>query len=76
MTATTEKLMNELVTLPASERAEVAHYLLHSLDGETDSDAEAAWDAELARRADLIRSGRATGEPAEQVLAELRERFA
>ncbi len=76
MTATTEKLILELGALPANERAEVAHFLLHSLDGETDSDAEAAWDAELARRADLIRSGHATGEPAEQVLAELRRRFA
>ena len=36
---------------------------------------EDAWDAELARRAEEIRSGQAQGEPAEQVLAELRKKY-
>ena len=76
MTATAERLMTELGTLPARERAELAHQLLVSLDPGADPDVEAAWDAELERRGELIRSGRATGEPAEQVLAELRQRFA
>lgn len=76
MTATAERYMTELGTLPARERAELAHQLLVSLDPGTDADVEAAWDAELARRGELIRSGRATGEPVETVLAELRQRFA
>lgn len=37
-------------------------------------DIEAAWDVELARRAEMIRVGKARGEPAEQVFAELRNR--
>lgn len=76
MTATAEKLVSELAGLSVRDRAEAAHYLLHTLDTDSDTEVEAAWDAELARRGELIRSGRATGEPAEQALAELRQRFA
>ena len=38
-------------------------------------DDEAAWDVELARRADEIKSGKAEGEPAAIVFAELREKY-
>ena len=37
--------------------------------------ADAAWDAELARRAEEIKSGKAIGIPAAQVFAELREKY-
>ncbi len=72
MSATAEKIRGELVALSPEERAELAHFLIRSLDGAADSDAEQAWDAELSRRADEIRSGTATGQPAEEVFAELR----
>jgi len=75
MSATVEKLKSELAGLTVQERAHVADFLLHSLEGQRDADAEVAWDAELERRAEMIRSGKATGEPAEKVFAELRERF-
>ena len=48
--------------------AELAHYLLQTLDGGADEDAEAAWDAELARRAEEIVNGTAVGEPAKEVM--------
>src|SRR2546422_956727 len=57
MSDTAEKLKAALAQLPASERAALAHYLIHSLDDHADPDAEAAWDAELARRMAEIRSG-------------------
>jgi putative addiction module component (TIGR02574 family) len=38
-------------------------------------DSEGAWDAELERRMDEIRSGKATGVPADRVFAELREEY-
>jgi putative addiction module component (TIGR02574 family) len=75
VTPTTERLKVELSHLPAPERAELAHFLIHSLDEETDADAENAWDAELARRMAEIRGGKAIGEPAERVFAELREKY-
>jgi putative addiction module component (TIGR02574 family) len=37
--------------LPLSERAELAADLLASLDGEPEADVEAAWAAEVERRA-------------------------
>jgi putative addiction module component (TIGR02574 family) len=40
-----------------------------------DADDAAGWEAELARRAEEIRSGQAQGVPAEQVLAELRKKY-
>jgi putative addiction module component (TIGR02574 family) len=75
MSATAEKLRAELATLSGTDRAELAHFLILSLDEGSDADAEAAWDAELARRAEEIKSGRATGEPAEKVFSELRAKY-
>jgi putative addiction module component (TIGR02574 family) len=62
------------LSLPSGERAELAHLLIDSLDDEPEGDVEAAWDAELARRAEEIRSGRVVGKPADQVFSELRGR--
>lgn len=71
-----EKLKAELAGLTEPERAELAQFLLDSLDdAPVDSDEEAAWDAELARRADEIQRGTAVGKPADQVFAELREKY-
>jgi hypothetical protein len=44
------------------------------LDEGADPDAEAAWDAELARRIDEIDRGAAQGELTETVFARLREK--
>jgi putative addiction module component (TIGR02574 family) len=63
-----------LVTLAPSERAELAYFLLSSLEPE-DEGTESAWDAEAARRVAEIRAGQATGRPVEELLAELRERY-
>ena len=75
MTEIAEKLKSQLSQLSIQERAELAHFLIHSLDEGVDADAEAAWDAELARRMEDIRSGKAVGEPADKVFAELREKY-
>jgi len=74
MTETAERLKPELAQLSAQDRAALAHYLIHSLDEDEEPGAEAAWDAELARRAEEIKSGKAVGEPADKVFRELREK--
>lgn len=74
MTEAAERLKTELAQLPTADRAELAHFLLHSLDEETDSDADAAWEAELQRRWSEVQSGQAIGEPADKVFAELRKK--
>ena len=61
--------------LPPSERAELAHFLLASLQPEEESWTE-AWEKELAVRLEEIRSGKVVGIPAEEVMAQLRERCA
>ncbi len=75
MMASVEKLKNELAGLTVRERAEMAGFLLGTLDGVPDPDVEAAWDTELERRAAMIREGSARSESAASVFAELRERF-
>ncbi len=75
MTEAAEKLKAELAALPVEDRAELAHFLLESIDEETDPEAEAAWDAELARRAEEIKSGKAVGVPGEEALRRLREKY-
>lgn len=54
-----EKIRAEALNLSESERAELAHNLVTSLDGPADSDVEKAWDAEILRRLAEIDSGTA-----------------
>jgi len=70
-----EQLKAQLRILPAQERAELAQYLIHSLDEDEGEDADAAWQAELERRVADIKSGKAIGKPGDQVFAELREKY-
>lgn len=76
MSETAERWKSQLATLPESDRAELPHYLLRSLDAEAESDVEAAWELELRHRLTKIEKGDAGGEPAEQIFVELRRRYA
>lgn len=75
MSVTAEKLRTELANLTATDRAELARFLIQSLDEGADEDAEKAWDIELDRRAEEITSGGAAGEPADKVFSELRKKY-
>ena len=74
MSSVLERWKTQLVALSPTERAELAHFLLSSLEPEDDG-AEAAWDAEASRRAKEIYSGQAPGRPVDDLLAELREHY-
>jgi putative addiction module component (TIGR02574 family) len=74
MTSAVEKLKSQANSLSAPERADLAYYLLSSLEPEEEG-VEEAWRTEIARRVAEIRAGTAKGRPAEEVLAELRERY-
>jgi putative addiction module component (TIGR02574 family) len=69
MSKTTQRVLDEALQLDLSDRAELAAELLASLDGEPDEEVEAAWAAEIQRRADRARSGEDAGRP----WAEVRE---
>ena len=74
MTAILDKVTDEAMTLPQRERAKLAHALIISMD-ETQEDVPAAWDQEIKRRVDEIRSGKVKGIPAEDVFAKLRKKY-
>jgi putative addiction module component (TIGR02574 family) len=51
------RVLSEALKLPLEERAQLIAQLLASLDGEPDSDVEAAWAAELESRARKVLAG-------------------
>lgn len=76
MTTAFKEIRNQAIKLlPPEERAELARELISSLDEKHDSSIEDAWDREIKRRVDEIKNGKATGRPAENVLAEIRARY-
>lgn len=75
MAAPLDALKSTLAALPEQDRAELADFLLETLDGDDPGWAE-AWTVELSRRDEAIRSGETVGIPAEQVMDELRRKFA
>lgn len=67
-----EKLLEDALKLGLPERAELVAELLASLDGAPDEDAEAAWAAEIERRAARARSGDDPGRPWPEVRDRIR----
>lgn len=74
MTEAVEQLKSQASILSLSERADLAYFLLSSLEPQ-EKGIEEAWRREIARRTAEIHDGSAVGRPAEEVLAELRERY-
>jgi putative addiction module component (TIGR02574 family) len=70
---TKDQIHAEALRLPRRDRARLAEALLSSLD--EDADIEAAWAAEIERRMEDVRQGRVQLIDADEVLAELRQRF-
>jgi len=60
-------LLKKALTLPVRERADLASSLIDSLDSTRDEDVEAAWQEEIARRIETLRSGEARPIPWEDV---------
>ncbi|MDG2989761.1 addiction module protein [Candidatus Synechococcus calcipolaris G9] len=75
MTETAERLKFELSQLSVKDRAELAYFLIHSLDEEVDYDVESTWDVELMRRMQEINEDAASGKPSNQVFTDLREKY-
>ncbi len=57
MTQEAAELLKKALSLPVSERADLAGSLIESLDETQDESVEAAWDEEVARRMADIDSG-------------------
>ena len=70
MPSRAQQLLRDALALPLDERADVAAELLASLDeakAEYPADVEAAWAAEIERRARRVMAGESTGIPWEDV---------
>jgi putative addiction module component (TIGR02574 family) len=74
LSSAVEQWKDQLGALPDHERAELAHFLLISLEPQ-DEEADSLWEAEVSKRVAEIRSGKAKGRPVEDVMKELREEF-
>jgi len=51
-------LLKKALNLPVAERAELAGFLIESLDETEDESVQAAWDAEIVRRMEDLNSGK------------------
>ena len=70
-----QEVVNKALDLSSKERAELAHELIVSLDDVADKEVETTWDAEIERRVKEIKSGKAKGRSAEDILAEIRAKY-
>ena len=76
MTPQVSELLERALALSSEERGMLIDRLVESLDDEpAEEGVEAAWDAEIKRRVEDVRSGRVKTIPGEQVLRELAEEF-
>jgi putative addiction module component (TIGR02574 family) len=67
-------LLNAALSLPESDRADIAASLLRSLDPPDDPEADAAWATEIERRINSIDNGEAKLVPWDDVMASMRKR--
>jgi putative addiction module component (TIGR02574 family) len=70
---TTDQIEQELLKLPATERARLAERRIASLD--EDAEVEAAWIAEIRRGDEELQSGVVEAIPVEDALKTIRTRF-
>lgn len=69
-------VLPNILSLPVEERAKLALELLRSLDGEPESDAAEAWDAEIERRGAEVDAGTADTMTLDEYREHVRQRRA
>lgn len=71
---TTSEILSAALTLPATDRAEVAHKLLLSLEpSESEADVDQAWADEVRARLRAIREGRSVPRDWNDALEDVRQ---
>jgi len=63
MNTTTKQLYADALRLPDSERAELAGWLIESLDPEVDDELDEAWNTEIQHRIEELDRGEVTAVP-------------
>ena len=75
MTTTTESIEQAALALRPAARAHLAHTLVRSLSGLSESELSELWLAEAQRRDAEMESGEVAGIPGDEVFRRLRERY-
>ena len=75
MTSNATQLLEDALRLPERERADLAVALIDSLDPAVDSECEAGWDTEIARRVQELENGTVTPVSWWEVRQKLRSRL-
>jgi putative addiction module component (TIGR02574 family) len=77
MPKTLSEVTRDAAELPASERLKLARILLDLSETETESphEVQAAWDDEIERRLQELRSGNAKGIPLDEVKKKIEATF-
>jgi Putative addiction module component len=70
------QLRSKALELTESERAELAHDLVASLDGTPDAGAVDEWDAEIVRRLQRVQDGSAQSVDRAELQRRMRHQFA
>lgn len=65
------ELLSAAIRLPASERGQLVHELLRSLEETEDAGVDEAWATELEARAERVIQGEARGRPLDEVVGTL-----
>lgn len=66
-----ETIRKNVLTLPAGERAMLAHELIVSLDDPSGNELSPHQEAETRRRVQMVRKSKVSGRPAEQVFIDI-----
>jgi putative addiction module component (TIGR02574 family) len=75
MSTTVQAVRAEAMSLSLSERANLAHELILSLDEPAAFDLGAERETEIARRVQMVREGTAKGRPAADVFSDIRAKL-
>ena len=76
MPMTLEQVTHEALGLSEDARARLTRTLLESMDAApSESGVDEAWDAEVARRLEKIKTGATTGRPASDVFRDIRAKY-
>ena len=75
MTELSEKLLQEVLSLPSHLRTELIDKLIESLNIPIQKDIDELWAEEVEKRISDINSGKVKSIPGEEVFEEIRNRF-
>ncbi len=70
-----EKIVEQALSLPGSQRLSVARRILESVEPQADEGVERAWEEEIVKRVEKIDCGNAKFRPWEEIKTDFDSRF-